>query len=75
MDRTAKGCGKTDAALTLYFVASGRKVRALPGTFDKLLCGRVFQPTVYQLDSYGIALCQGCSLRAYPHLEGTASTS
>jgi len=75
MNRPAEGCGKTEVPLTLYFVVSGRKVRALPGKFDMLPCGRVFQAPAQQLDCYGITLCQDCAFRAYPHLERTACPS
>jgi len=69
MDRPAEGCGKTEVPLTLYFVTSGRKARALPGTFAMLACGRVFLAPSYQPECYGIALCQVCAFRAYPHVE------
>lgn len=56
-DRPPESCGEADLPLTLYVGASGRKVHALPGTFDMLPCGRNFQTPAYLLDCCGVALC------------------
>ena len=65
MDSSPPGCGKTDVALTLYFVAANHKPKALPVTFGKISCGHILRSASLQGDSYGIAVCETCAIRAH----------
>lgn len=63
MTTKVEGCGKQDAALTLYHIPVQGDPMPLGDGYIRLRCGQVAQQ---EATSYGLLLCEDCSVRLPP---------